>query len=135
MINVVSFCGIFVTIIFIDHVGPRPLAIWGAIGMGVATAIIAAIYAYHGNSWMSLAGCVLHLFVCLPTSRLGDVQRALMISSDVHTVIFGLIYVPLIWCMLSELFQNVSPAQSTSNLHNTIAGVKFRQEAKDYKPD
>lgn len=43
MINIGQFVGIVPTMLFIDSIGRRPLAIWGAIGMMIAHAIMGGV--------------------------------------------------------------------------------------------
>jgi MFS family permease len=66
MINIGQFVGVVPAMIWMDNIGRRPLAIWGAIGMGTAHVIMAAVYGKFGHDWPShpTAGWVCVAFVC-----------------------------------------------------------------------
>lgn len=66
MINIGQFVGVAPAMIFMDDIGRRPLAIWGAIGMGASHAIMAGIYGKFGQSWSehAAAGWACVAFVC-----------------------------------------------------------------------
>jgi MFS family permease len=56
MINVGQLVGVVPTTLFIDQMGRRPLAIWGAIGMAIPHAIMAGLTAQYGNDWPAHPG-------------------------------------------------------------------------------
>lgn len=66
MINIGQFVGVLPAMLFIDKVGRRFMAIWGAVGMGIAHAIMAGIYGNFGDSWPehTAAGWACVAFVC-----------------------------------------------------------------------
>ncbi|KAF4944953.1 hypothetical protein FSARC_14542 [Fusarium sarcochroum] len=113
MINIGQLIGVIPAMIFIDKLGRRKLAVWGALGMGVSHTIMAGIYGTYGHSWPehTAAGwaCVAFVYV--------------------YVVIFGLSYGPLIWTMPAEVFDNVSRAKgvglavAVSWLANFIIGI------------
>ncbi|KAK7903660.1 hypothetical protein LTR67_001680 [Exophiala xenobiotica] len=113
MINIGQFVGVVPAMIWMDNIGRRPLAIWGAIGMGTAHVIMAAVYGKFGHDWPShpTAGWVCVAFVY------------------VYVVVFGLSYGPLIWTLPSEVYQNVHRAKgvglavAVSWLANFVIGV------------
>lgn len=51
MINIGQFVGVVPAMLFMDDIGRRPLAFWGAIGMGTAHACMAGIYGAFGDNW------------------------------------------------------------------------------------
>jgi hypothetical protein len=51
MINIGQLVGVTPTLLFMDKFGRRPLAIWGAIGMGIPHAIMAGLIGKYGSSW------------------------------------------------------------------------------------
>lgn len=51
MINVGQFVGVVPAMFFMDKIGRRNMAIWGAVGMCAAHAIMAGIYGAYGASW------------------------------------------------------------------------------------
>jgi MFS family permease len=67
MINIGQFVGIVPTMLFIDSIGRRPLAIWGAIGMMIAHATMGGIYGAFGTDWPAHAagGWACVAFVCM----------------------------------------------------------------------
>ena len=117
MINIGQFIGIVPTMIFMDNIGRRPLAIWGAVGMGVAHAIMASIYAQFGNSWPQhqAAGWACVAFVCkfsqIKILRISVSYADFAYPIDMYVIAFGLSYGPLIWTLPSEVFQNVHRAK------------------------
>jgi MFS family permease len=56
MINIAQFLGVIPTMLFMDQIGRRPLAIWGAIGMGIPHAIMGALTGKYGSDWPSHPG-------------------------------------------------------------------------------
>lgn len=66
MINIGQLIGVVPAMIFMDNIGRRNLAIWGAVGMGIAHVIMAALYGSFGNSWPDhvSAGWACVTFVC-----------------------------------------------------------------------
>lgn len=66
MINVGQLVGVVPAMLFIDKIGRRMLAIWGAVGMGASHAIMAGIYGAFGTAWESHAdaGWACVAFVC-----------------------------------------------------------------------
>lgn len=48
-----------------DRIGRRPLMIWGAVGMGVAQIIVAAVGVAHHNSDDKVVQKVMVAFVCI----------------------------------------------------------------------
>ncbi|EON98501.1 putative mfs monosaccharide protein [Phaeoacremonium minimum UCRPA7] len=105
--------GVVPAMIFMDNIGRRNLAIWGAVGMGIAHVIMAALYGSFGNSWPDhvSAGWACVTFVYI------------------YVIVFGLTYGPLIWTLPSEVFTNVYRAKgvgfavAVSWLCNFIIGV------------
>lgn len=118
MINVGQFIGVVPAMLYIDRLGRRGLAIWGAVGMCVSHAIMAGIYGSFGNSWPEHQGagwaCV--AFVCefhlVPLFPLHDTDTTTSsVATDLYVIIFGLSYGPLIWTLPSEVFDNVNRAK------------------------
>lgn len=66
IINVGQLVGVIPALFFIDKLGRRGLAIWGALGMGAAHTVMAGIYGAFGNSWAEHkdAGWACVAFVC-----------------------------------------------------------------------
>lgn len=66
MINVGQLVGVVPAMLFIDKIGRRGLAIWGAIGMGVAHTVMSGVYGAYGTSWENHgnAGWACVAFVC-----------------------------------------------------------------------
>lgn len=70
MINIGQFVGVVPAMIFMDNIGRRILAIWGAVGMCTAHIIMAALYGKYGTNWPDnpSAGWACVAFVCEFTS-------------------------------------------------------------------
>ena len=51
MINIGQLVGVTPTLLFMDKLGRRRLAIWGAIGMGIPHSIMAGVIGTYGHSW------------------------------------------------------------------------------------
>ena len=66
MINVGQLVGVIPAMLFIDKIGRRFLAIWGAVAMGASHAIMSGIYGSFGKAWESHAdaGWACVAFVC-----------------------------------------------------------------------
>jgi MFS family permease len=56
MMNIAQLFGVIPTLLFMDRIGRRPLAIWGAIGMGIPHAIMAGLTAKYSSDWSSHPG-------------------------------------------------------------------------------
>ncbi|KXL46777.1 MAG: hypothetical protein FE78DRAFT_165451 [Acidomyces sp. 'richmondensis'] len=113
MINIGQFVGVAPAMIFMDNIGRRRMAIWGAIGMMIAHTIMAGVYGSFGNNW--------------PAHPAGG--WACVAFVYIYVVVFGLSYGPLIWTLPSEVFQNVHRAKgvgfavAVSWLANFVIGV------------
>jgi len=116
MINVGQFVGVAPAMIFMDNIGRRRMAIWGAIGMMVAHTVMAGVYGSFGNDWPAhpAGGWACVAFVC-KSAHLKPVSASLsnanLLRGDMYVVVFGLSYGPLIWTLPSEVFQNVHRAK------------------------
>lgn len=66
MINIGQLVGVVPAMMFIDKLGRRTLAIWGALGMAVSHTVMAGIYGAYGHSWPqhTAAGWACVAFVC-----------------------------------------------------------------------
>jgi sugar porter (SP) family MFS transporter len=87
MINIGQFVGVAPAMVFMDNIGRRNMAIWGALGMGIAHTIMAGVYGAFGDSW--------------PQHQAGGWACVAFVYA--YVVIFGLSYGPLIWTLPSEV--------------------------------
>lgn len=82
MINVGQFVGVVPAMLYIDKLGRRGLAIWGAVGMCVSHAIMAGIYGAYGKSWSEHAGagwaCVAFVCKCSMRDLSGDTRTVIV---------------------------------------------------------
>lgn len=51
MINIGQLIGVVPAMMYIDRLGRRGLAIWGAVGMGTAHAVMSGVYGAFGDVW------------------------------------------------------------------------------------
>lgn len=81
MINIGQLVAVVLCFFIIDHVGRRPLAIWGAIGMAVPYIIMSALVGEFSHDWPghSAAGWVTCGF------------------AYVYIIAYGVSYSPLAW--------------------------------------
>lgn len=56
MINIGQMIGVVPAMIFMDNIGRRNLAIWGAIAMAIPHTIMAGISGKYGNDWTAHTG-------------------------------------------------------------------------------
>ena len=66
MVNIGQLVGVVPAMIFMDNIGRRNLAIWGAIGMCIPHIFMAALYGSYGHSWPDhqAAGWACVAFLC-----------------------------------------------------------------------
>ncbi|KAF4546319.1 putative mfs monosaccharide transporter protein [Lasiodiplodia theobromae] len=113
MINIGQLVAVVLCFFIIDHVGRRPLAIWGAIGMAVPYIIMSALVGEFSHDWPghSAAGWVTCGF------------------AYVYIIAYGVSYSPLAWALPAEVFSNSTRAKgvalstATVWLCNFIIGV------------
>lgn len=112
VLNILQLLAVIVCFFVIDHIGRRPLAIWGAVGMFVVYVVIAALVGVYGPGWEnSTAGwaCVAFAFI--------------------YMCVYGVSYSPLAWALPSEVFSTATRAKgvalstATVWLSNFIIGV------------
>ncbi|PIA96083.1 putative quinate permease [Cercospora beticola] len=111
--NYLQLVAVAVCFVVIDHVGRRPLAIWGGFGCCICYIIIAALSSVYEDDWSqnSAAGwaCVAMAFMFI--------------------LIYGVSYSPLGWALPPEVFPNsmrskgVALSVATIWLCNFIIGV------------
>ncbi|PPJ49964.1 hypothetical protein CBER1_04701 [Cercospora berteroae] len=111
--NCLQLVAVAVCFVVIDHVGRRPLAIWGGFGCCICYIIIAALSSVYEDDWSqnSAAGwaCVAMAFMFI--------------------LIYGVSYSPLGWALPPEVFPNsmrskgVAMSVATIWLCNFIIGV------------
>ena len=56
MINIDQLVGAIITIIYLDKIGRRKLAIWGGIAMAIPHTILAGLVGTYNDSWPSHSG-------------------------------------------------------------------------------
>jgi SP family sugar:H+ symporter-like MFS transporter len=93
-VNIVST---LVAIALIDHVGRKPLLLWGSIGMSVTLAAVVFVFATGASGASGASGQLL-----LPP---GQGQIAL-IAANLYVFAFGLSWGPCVWVLLGEMFSN-----------------------------
>lgn len=132
MINIGQMVGVVPAMIFMDNIGRRNLAIWGAIAMAIPHTIMAGISGKYENDWLAHTGvgwfgvALVCKFIPMPTVNIGTGTHSI---SDIYVIAFGFSYGPLIWTLPSEVFQNVNRAKGVgfavaiSWLSNFIIGV------------
>lgn len=115
MINIGQLVGVVPAMMYIDKLGRRGLAIWGAIGMGTAHAIMAGIYGAFGTSWPdhpdAAWACVAFVCKSTPDAVIFLLLLTMLSRIDVYVIIFGLTYGPLIWTLPAEVFDSVNRAK------------------------
>lgn len=111
--NVLQLVAVAVCFVIIDKVGRRPLAIFGALGGGLAWTMMAIITGKYSHDW---AGN--------PAAGWGAVAMAF-----VFVLVYGVSYSPLGWALPAEVYSNASRskgvalATATVWLCNFIVGV------------
>lgn len=111
--NVLQLVAVAACFTIIDRVGRRPLAIYGAIGGGVAWTVMAALSGVYSKDWKAN-----------PAAGWGAVAMAF-----VFIMVYGISYAPLGWALPAEVFPNairskgVALSTATVWLCNFIVGV------------
>src|SRR4051794_5031249 len=99
-INIVSgalsIAACFVTIVFIDRIGRKPLLLIGSAGMAISLFVM--VYAF-GHA--SIDPTDAHKIVLAP--GLGKVA---VVAANVYVIFFNLSWGPVMWVMLGEMFPN-----------------------------
>lgn len=113
ILNITQLIAVAICFVIIDHVGRRPLALWGAVGMCIVYIVIAALVGRYSSNWSanSAAGyaCVVFAFL--------------------YMLVYGVSYSPLGWALPSEVFSNATRAKgvalstATVWISNFIIGV------------
>lgn len=111
--NVLQLVAVVACFIVIDKVGRRPLAIWGALGGGIAWAIMAVLTGVYSHDWSAN-----------PSAGWAAVAMAF-----IFVLVYGVSYSPLGWALPAEVYPNASRskgvalATATVWLCNFIVGV------------
>jgi len=99
-INIVSgalsIAACFVTIVFIDRIGRKPLLLIGSAGMAISLFVM--VYAF---SHASIDPADAHKIVLAP--GLGKVA---VVAANIYVIFFNLSWGPVMWVMLGEMFPN-----------------------------
>ncbi|GME26341.1 MFS monosaccharide transporter [Neofusicoccum parvum] len=113
MINIGQLVAVVLCFFIIDHVGRRPLAIWGAFGMATPYIVMSATVGAFSHDWPG------HKAAGWATCAL----------AYIYILAYGVSYSPLAWALPAEVFSNSTRAKgvalSTSVvwLCNFIIGV------------
>lgn len=111
--NVLHLVAMMVCFVLIDHVGRRPLAIYGALGAGITWSMMAVLTGVYSHDWTSN-----------PAAGWGAVAMAFL-----FVIVFGISYSQLAWTLPSEVYTNTTRsrgaalAAATLWLCNFIVGV------------
>ena len=90
----VNIVATFVAIALIDRVGRKPLLLWGSIGMVLSLGLLAIIF---GKAAVDASGRLI--------LSAGEGRTAL-VSANVYVFFFCVSWGPVLWVMLSEMFNN-----------------------------
>lgn len=88
VMNVMQLVGVTGSIFFMDHVGRRPLLIWGSLAMFISHLIVAILVGKFSNDW--------------PSNE--NKAWAAVSFIFIYMVSFGLSWGPVPWAMPSEIF-------------------------------
>lgn len=88
VMNTLQLVGVTGSIFFMDHVGRRPLLMWGSAAMFISHLIVAVLVGLYANSW--------------PENQ--DKAWAGVAFIFVYMLSFGLSWGPVPWAMPSEIF-------------------------------
>ena len=111
--NVLQLAAAVVCFLAVDNIGRRPLAIYGALGGGVAWTVMAALTGIYSHDWPGN-----------PAAGWGAVAMAF-----VFVMVYGVSYSPLGWVLPAEVYNSTSRskgvalATATVWLCNFIVGV------------
>ncbi|CCG80554.1 putative MFS monosaccharide transporter [Taphrina deformans PYCC 5710] len=113
VMNVMQLVGVTGSIFFMDHVGRRPLLLWGSAATFVSQLIVAILVGKYSNNW--------------PDNQ--DKAWAGVSFVFVYMVAFGLSWGPVPWAMPSEVFpsslraKGVALSTCSNWLNNFIIGL------------
>lgn len=111
--NVLQLVAVGICFCIIDHVGRRPLAIWGAVGGTVAWGIMAILVGLFSSDWETHA----------------DAGWACVAMAFAFIMVYGVSYSPLGWALPSEVFPSATRSKGVALstavcwLSNFIVGV------------
>jgi len=111
-LNILQLVAVIICFFVIDHVGRRPLAFWGAVGMCLVYVTIAALVGVYAPSWNNAAA-----------------GWATVSMAFVYMLVYGVSYSPLGWALPSEVFSTATRAKgvalstATVWISNFIIGV------------
>ncbi|KAL6404867.1 hypothetical protein AUP68_11699 [Ilyonectria robusta] len=111
--NILQLVAVVICFFIIDHVGRRPLAIWGAVGGAISWGVMAILVGLFSKSWDS------H-----PAAGWAAVAMAFM-----FIMVYGISYSPLGWALPSEVFpsatrsKGVALSTATCWISNFIVGI------------
>ncbi|KAK5080296.1 hypothetical protein LTR70_008739 [Exophiala xenobiotica] len=111
-LNILQLVAVVICFFVIDHVGRRPLAFWGAVGMFLVYVTIAALVGVYAPSWNNAAA-----------------GWATVSMAFVYMLVYGVSYSPLGWALPSEVFSTATRAKgvalstATVWISNFIIGV------------
>jgi MFS transporter, SP family, sugar:H+ symporter len=92
--GVLSIAACFVTVMFVDRIGRKPLLMIGSIGMAVS--LFAMVYAFNQGSLDANGQLVL-------SEQLGIFA---VIAANLYVIFFNVSWGPVMWVMLGEMFPN-----------------------------
>ena len=92
--GVLSIAACFVTVMFVDRIGRKPLLMIGSIGMAIS--LFAMVYAFNQGSLDANGQLVL-------SEQLGIFA---VIAANLYVIFFNVSWGPVMWVMLGEMFPN-----------------------------
>jgi len=92
--GLVSIAACFVTIVFVDKIGRKPLLLIGSAGMAVT--LFTMVYAFHSGS-LDAAG---NLQLSVHNGWIA------VIAANLYVIFFNASWGPIMWVMLGEMFPN-----------------------------
>ena len=92
--GVVSIAACFVTIVFVDKIGRKPLLLIGSAGMAVT--LFTMVFAFHSGSLDAAGNLQL-------SQHNGWIA---VIAANLYVIFFNMSWGPIMWVMLGEMFPN-----------------------------
>jgi len=102
--NVLQLVAVIVCFISIDKIGRRPLAIFGALGGGIAWSMMAILTGIYSDDWASN-----------PAAGWGAVAMAF-----IFVLVYGVSYSPLGWTLPAEVYTSASRSKGVALATATV---------------